>query len=121
MLILERLEAGVLIIFLINIFTTVANFYHVLVRMITEIYRFPEKANTTITWILFPIVYALAVYLKNIQELERWIDWLSITHFIVIGFAILCLVIAVIRKKKGSPAHELDHPGKKVQESEDVS
>lgn len=102
MLLLERLEFALLIVWLVNVFACVSNFFMVLVRMIMDIYRFPSKASKVVTWILVPIIYAMAIYPKNFMSLMVWKGWVTMGHLTIIGINVILLVIAIIRKKKGS-------------------
>lgn len=102
MLLLERLEFALLIVWLVNVFACVSNFFMVLVRMIIEIYRFPDKASKWVTWFLVPVIYALAIYPKNFMDLMRWKRWVTLGHLTIVGILIILLLVAVIRKKKGA-------------------
>jgi spore germination protein len=101
MLLLERLEFALLIVWLVNVFACVSNFFMVLVRMIMEIYRFPAKANKMITWFLIFVIYGLAIYPKNFIDLMRWKSWVTMGHLVIVALLILLLLVAIVRKKKG--------------------
>jgi spore germination protein len=101
-MILDRIEAGILAIWLLVVFTSVANLYAALVEMIMQVFKLKERVRRWVAFAVIPVVYFLSVIPRNVQELSiymEWTGWAGMSLSFVIPAVLL--TIALIRKKRG--------------------
>lgn len=103
LLLLERIEAFVLGIWLAIVFTTVTNLQFVLVRTICEAFQIKEKQTKYVAWSLLPFFYGIAMIPENISEFLKVYQRYS-EYGILFAFTtpIILLLVAVIRRKRSS-------------------
>lgn len=98
--IFDRTEAIFIGIWVLAIYTTVLNFYYAGCLSAAQILPLKEKNRLRfiIGLILSPVVYLLAVYPRNLQELYGWlkyVNYVGAATFLLLP--LLLLIISVIR------------------------
>lgn len=101
MLVFERFESIILILWLLNVFTTIINVYANLVQIIIEYFDLKEKVRPWISLAFLPLMYGLSTIPTNLPEMNYYTNWLSMAGVLLGVLFILVLLIAVIRRKKG--------------------
>ncbi|SFJ61855.1 spore germination protein (amino acid permease) [Thermoflavimicrobium dichotomicum] len=104
--VLERFESGVIAIWVTNVFVNVANMYLFLVQMISQLYHSESHPGRKwIAWLFVPIVYALVMLPKHVQELNDWMYYVGIMNLVVVGAILFLYVVALFRRRKGDSRH----------------
>lgn len=99
--ILSRVDAIFLIAWIFAVFTTVLSYYFMFVRGMAEIFKTKKFQRISFTGI--PIAMLIALIPQDTYDLYRYIKNAAfIDIFLVIIYPVLLLVIAKIRRKKGS-------------------
>lgn len=112
LLVLERIEAFVLGIWVATVFTTVTNLQFVLVRTICETFHVKEEQTKYIAWVLLPFFYGIAMIPENINELfELYAEFSRYGLMISITIPILLLLLAMVRRKRSSWKEEDEKGG----------
>lgn len=100
--IFERLESGIIAIWVASVFTSMTNLFGALVHMIVNFFKLDDRYGKSIAWVLVPLIYVLAMYPRSFQEVFELGDRLGMAVFILaLTVPFLLLFIAGIRKKKG--------------------
>lgn len=100
--ILERMESAVLSIWVVAVFTTLVNLFGAVVDLLFTFFRLNERFRRWLAWGMTPILYGLAGWPADLQELFRWgerLGWLE--PMIAVIVAVILLVISWIRGRKG--------------------
>lgn len=98
----ERIEAGILSIWLVAGYTSVVNLYSALVQIIIEFFRLSEKYRRYIAFLLVPVFLYLALIPDNTQEVGIYSNWIGLYDAAIsIVIPVILLLVAVIRKRKG--------------------
>jgi len=111
-LVFDRLESGILAIWLLAVFTSIINLHASLVQMVIEYFQLKEKTRRWIAFAFVPIAYGLGTIPKNYEEVSVYTGWIGLYgNTIALIVSVLLLVLAVIRRKKGGARHEnSSHP-----------
>ncbi|SEN16043.1 GerAB/ArcD/ProY family transporter [Lihuaxuella thermophila] len=98
----ERLESGIYAIWVATVYISMTNLFAALVHMIVNFFKLHDRYSKPLAWILVPIIFMIAMYPSNFQEVFEWSNRVGMAIFILaltLPFLLLC--IAGIRKKKG--------------------
>lgn len=102
---LERLDILFLIIWILSAFTTILSGYLIVIYNGSQLFHL--RSHRVLSYIMLPIVFIAALYPKNIIHLYNLIETIGLYGlFITMCYPILLLLVALIRKKKGSTANE---------------
>lgn len=100
--ILERLESAVLAIWVIAVFTTLANMIFAIVHTLHVALGLADRHRKWVTLTVVSVIYGLALKPENLYEVSKWTEWISYLWFFSTLFVPLVLyVIARIRRKRG--------------------
>ncbi|MDQ0418630.1 spore germination protein (amino acid permease) [Croceifilum oryzae] len=104
LLVIERIEAFVLGIWVVIAFIAITNLQFVLVRTICEAFHVKEEQTKYVAWSLFPFFYGGAMVSENISDFFAKFQEHSYVGFIFsIVIPILLFLLAIIRRKRSSP------------------
>lgn len=102
---LERLDILFLIIWILSAFTTILSGYLIVIYNGSQLFQL--RSHRVLSYIMLPIVFMVALYPKNVIQLYDFIRTIGLYGlFITMLYPILLLLVALIRKKKGSTANE---------------
>lgn len=105
--ILERLESAVLAIWVIAVFTTLANMIFAIVHTLHVALGLADRHRKWVTLTVVSVIYGLALKPENLYEVNQWSQWISYLWFFSTFFIPLVLyVIARIRGKRGEREDE---------------
>jgi len=98
--VLERLDAPFLALWVIAVFTTLLSSYYLAIHMLSKMLRLADQRMLTFT--LLPLIFVLAMLPQNIVQLYQIIEVIGIIGLVLtIGYPLILLLIAVIRKMRG--------------------
>ncbi|GGE16828.1 germination protein BB [Marinithermofilum abyssi] len=105
-MILERLESGLIAIWVVAVFTTLVNLLAALIDIIVRLFRIQDRSRKWIGLALIPVLYFLAIWPKDIQDLFFW-NWIVGVYspLVSITVGLILLAIALLRRKKGGDPH----------------
>lgn len=101
LLILERTDAFMIALWVVAVFTTITITQSVLVRLISEAFHIKEKDTKYIAWLLFPLIYGIAMYPENIAILQEYLNNLVVYGYFSSGAVVLILLLIAVLRKKG--------------------
>ncbi|WP_243385332.1 GerAB/ArcD/ProY family transporter [Bacillus kexueae] len=94
---LERFEAFFMIMWVITTFTTYAIYHYLASYGLSTMLK---QNFSQLSFVLLPVIYLLAIYPENINELFSFGDIIGQLSYIIIGvLPILLFIIAFLRKK----------------------
>lgn len=98
--ILERLDAAFLAIWVTAVFTTLYSSYYLTIHATSKLFRLRD--HKMFSFFLLPFVFVMAMLPQNILQMYRIIEIVGrVGLFITIGYPLILLIIAAIRKKGG--------------------
>lgn len=98
---LARIDSIVIIAWIFAVFTTLLSYYFVFVRGMVELFKL--KKYRIISVLGFPVVFFVALIPEDIYELYDFILSFTLAGLLlVIVYPVILLMVAKIRKKKGS-------------------
>jgi spore germination protein len=108
--ILERMEAGIIAIWVTAVYTSMVNMYAAFTEMTMRFFRLDERMRKWVVIAVIPIIYTLSLYPDNIQETTMISGRVGIVALILAAtLPAMLLIIAVFRRKKGGSEHETVH------------
>ncbi|TCP69769.1 GerAB/ArcD/ProY family transporter [Baia soyae] len=111
LLVIERIEAFVLGIWVVIAFIAITNLQFVLVRTICEAFRVKEEQTKYVAWALLPFFYGGAMVSENISDFFTKFQEYSYIGFVFsIVVPIVLFLLAIIRRKK-IPSKKKDQKG----------
>ncbi|MGZ4113083.1 MAG: GerAB/ArcD/ProY family transporter, partial [Tumebacillaceae bacterium] len=103
--ILERLDAPFLIVWVIAVFTTIFSSYYLMIHSASELFRLRD--HKLFSFFSMPFVFVMAMLSQNVLQMYKIIQIVGqIGLSLTIGYPLLLLVVASIRKKRGDQQHE---------------
>ncbi len=103
--VLERLDAAFLAVWVTAVFTTLFSSYFFTVYALKELFRLMD--HKIFSFILIPIIFLIAMQPQNILNLYHVVEFVGrLGLLLTIGYPILLLVTAMIRKVKGKRKSE---------------
>lgn len=97
--VLERLDAAFLAVWVTAVFTTLFSSYYFTIRAISKLFRLRD--HRMISLFIVPYLFLLAMFPQNILDMYEIISWVSCSGLIItIGYPLLLLIIAAVRKKR---------------------
>ncbi|MFC0328985.1 endospore germination permease [Paenibacillus sepulcri] len=100
--ILERLDAAFLAVWVTNVFTTMLSTFYLTVKSITQMFHLKE--HKIFAFFMLPFIFLIAMLPQSVLELYEFAEYAGkLGLYITIGYPLLLLLIAVIRKKRGKP------------------
>jgi spore germination protein len=101
--VLERLDAAFLAVWVTAVFTTLFSSYFLTIYALKELLRFMD--HKLFSFLILPFVFTIAMLPSNILELYMIIKIFGrLGLLLTIAYPCLLLVIAIIRKARGSDA-----------------
>ncbi|MDQ1910588.1 endospore germination permease [Paenibacillus sp. GD4] len=102
--ILERLDAAFLAVWVTAVFTTLFSSYYFTVHTLSKVVGLRD--HKLLSLFILPTLFAMAMYPENILDMYEIVAVVGQLGLILtIGYPLLLLIIAVLRKKRG-PSHE---------------
>jgi spore germination protein len=99
--VLARIDSILVMSWIFAVFTTLMSYYYVIVRGIAELFHFPR--HRFIAFASVVVTFIISLIPKNIYDVYHYI--FTITRYgliLTIIYPFILLVIAIIRKKKGT-------------------
>jgi spore germination protein len=98
--ILERLDAAFLAVWVTAVFTTLFSSYYLVIHSISKLFRL--KDHRMFSMMILPFVFVLAMLPQNVLNMYDIIVWVGqIGLLITVGYPLLLLLMAGLRKKRG--------------------
>ncbi|WP_164491731.1 GerAB/ArcD/ProY family transporter [Staphylospora marina] len=108
--ILERMEAGILIIWVIAVYTTMANLYAAFIEMTMQHFRLRERWRKWLVLACIPVIYYLALIPEDLPQSIRFSRFIGVTSLVLAGtIPPILLILAMIRRKRRGREHETAH------------
>lgn len=99
--VLERIDAAFLAIWVTAVFTTLLSSYYFSIHCLSNLFRL--KDHRLFSYFILPIVFLIAMLPQNVLQLYAIIKQIGrIGLVITIVYPALLLVVAIIRKKRGT-------------------
>lgn len=100
---LSRLESPILSIWVVAVFTTMMTVFGAFVDLGVTLFNLKERHHKWLAWGTAPILYGLALWPSDLQQLFKWADRGGLYGFITsFSVALILLGIAWFRGRKGS-------------------
>ncbi len=97
---LERLDAAFLAVWVTAVFTTLFSTYYFTIYMIANLLRLTDHRHLSL--FVLPFLFVAAMFPQNILQMYEIIEVVGrIGLLLTIGYPLLMLVVALIRKKRG--------------------
>lgn len=106
LLVFERFESFLLVLWLLKVFTTIINVYATIVQITIEYFGLKEKTRPWIAFSFLPLMYGLSTIPTTFAEILHFNRIISISGLCLGAVFILVLLIAVVRRKKGEAPSE---------------
>ncbi|SHE60833.1 spore germination protein [Seinonella peptonophila] len=105
--ILERLEAGMIVVWMVASFTTMTNILAAFVESAMRTFTIRESNRKWTAIILILPIFFFSMLPENIHQLNRMSTWLGrYTFFVDLLIPFILLMFAIMRRKKGEKQHE---------------
>lgn len=101
--IFERLESGVLAIWMLAVFTTIINLIGALVDLVVTYFNIKETRRKWVAWGTLPVIYSISVWPPNLHTVFQWSDWIGMYELVlVLLFILVFSILAGLRgRRKG--------------------
>lgn len=102
---LERLDILFLGIWVLSAYTTILSGYLIIIHTASLLFKL--ESHRVLSYIALPFVFFVAMYPQNIFHLYRLIELVGKFGLVItLGYPLILLLIALIRRKKGSINNE---------------
>lgn len=100
--IFQRLESGMIVLWMVASFTTVSNILSAFVELVREYFGWEKHFRKWISIILIPLVILLALIPKDVSEINYYMEIIGVC-IVAIDFIVPALLLAIgyLRKKRG--------------------